>query len=563
MEAAKQAPYRTLKNMILASMIFVPAIPFFCAVSIGYYYFTSSLEKQTIATMDRIVGDHGSMIEMFLSERKADLALVANVYKFQQISRPETLKAVFKHLQDKSNAFVDLGVFDESGTHVAYVGPYELAGKNYKGTDWFKRVIERGYYISDIFLGYRKVPHFIIALTRQEDDRTWIIRATIDTLAFSEMVERVRIGKTGEAYIVNREGLFQSQRRSGGVLLEKDADSAMYLTPHQGIRILVKDDVQGESYLWATAWLKGGDWLLVVRQEKADAFRSLRSAAYLVILIAILGGVLIVGMAFYVTGRIIARMAAADKEKQELNQQLIIAGRLAEIGEMSAGFAHEINNPLQIIRAEQTLIETILGEMQETGELKEGENLAEVRDSVNQIKVQVDRCGAITQGILKFARQKEPVSARVDLRQYMDEIVALVAKKASVDGITIKQEIAEDVPAIQADPGQLQQVLVNLVNNAIDAITQTSRTQAGEIKVRAASTDGGVEISVSDNGSGISPQNMEKIFTPFFTTKPVGKGTGLGLPVCYGIIEKMGGSIRVSSQEGRGTTFTINLPAGG
>jgi two-component system NtrC family sensor kinase len=140
------------------------------------------------------------------------------------------------------------------------------------------------------------------------------------------------------------------------------------------------------------------------------------------------------------------------------------------------------------------------------------------------------------------------------------EWINLVRRKAGVEGITIKEEISLDVPVIQADSSQLQQVIVNLLNNAIDAIIERHGASGGElIVILQPSTNGRVIMSVKDNGSGISPENMEKIFTPFFTTKPVGKGTGLGLPICYGIITKMGGTIDVSSEKGEGTTFIISL----
>jgi len=244
-----------------------------------------------------------------------------------------------------------------------------------------------------------------------------------------------------------------------------------------------------------------------------------------------------------------------------LSQQLIIASRLAEIGEMSAGFAHQINNPLQIIHSEQSLIETILSDLCERGGLKESKDFKELEDSNHQIKVQIDRCAEITQAILKFARQKETVTREVDLRKFTPEVIGLFVRKAGVEGITIKKDFSVDVPLIHADVSQLQQVLVNLFNNAIDAIIERHGSEGGELKIGVRSTDGAVEITVTDNGCGISPENMEKIFTPFFTTKPIGKGTGLGLSVCYGIIDKMGGVIEFSTEKGKGTTFTIHLPA--
>ncbi|MFH1626033.1 MAG: ATP-binding protein [Pseudomonadota bacterium] len=552
--------YKTLRMKILTSMILVPVIPFILVIIIGFYYFTTSLQTKTISKMTRTVEDHCQMIRFFLNERKSDLQFIADSNTFSYLSQPESLKRVLYNLQKKSNAFVDLGVFNEAGIHVAYCGPYELAGKVYREAEWFKEVMKTGYYISDVFLGYRKVPHFVIALVKKEKRETWVIRATIDTLIFNTMVEKVRIGKTGEAYILNKDGLFQTERRSGGSLMEKDADNVHHLVAHTGVRTFVEKNATGEPYLYATTWLKDDNWLLVVRQGKADAFLALRSATYLVLLIGILGGGTIISTAFYMANRIIRQMERGDEEKSQLSQQLIIASRLAEIGEMSAGFAHEINNPLQIIRAEQTLIETILSDLQERDELKESEDTAELQDSLHQIKIQVDRCGEITQAVLKFARETESVPRTVDLKSFIPEVIGLVVRKAGVEGIAIAQEISDTIPPINADTSQLQQVLVNLLNNAIYAIVEQHGSSGGELRVGARSADARIEISVTDNGCGIGPENIEKIFTPFFTTKPVGKGTGLGLSVCYGIIDKMGGVIGVQSEKGKGTTFTIHLP---
>jgi two-component system NtrC family sensor kinase len=554
--------YAAMKRLILASMIVVPLILFIVILGIGYYYFTNSIQTSTISSMKRIVEDHRHMIDSFLMERKANLEFILNSYSFEYLAGPKRLDDVFAQLQNESSAFVDLGVFNEDGIHVAYQGPYKLTGKVYKEAAWFKEVIKKGYYISDIFLGYRRIPHFIIALMREDNGNKWVIRATIDTYIFNEMVKKVRIGKTGEAYILNSESIFQTERRSGGSLLAKDPDVVEHPTEHSGIKTFIKDDARGNKHLYATTWLKEKRWFLIVRQEKSDAFKALRSAGYMIALIMVIGGAGIVGIAFYEANRIVRRMERIDSEKDELGQQLVRASRLAEIGEMATGIAHEINNPLQIMKSEQTLIDVILEDLKEKGDIQESEDLKELEDSMAQIKLQIDRCSKITHAVLKFGRESEVISTDIDLGSFIPDIISMVENKANVEGITVTQEISEDIPSIQGDPGQLQQVLINLFNNAIDAIVERRGSEGGELAVGAdLKKDGKVEITVKDNGSGISPENLKKVFSPFFTTKPVGKGTGLGLSVCYGIIDSMGGVMEVSSQKGIGTMFTIDLPA--
>jgi two-component system NtrC family sensor kinase len=149
----------------------------------------------------------------------------------------------------------------------------------------------------------------------------------------------------------------------------------------------------------------------------------------------------------------------------------------------------------------------------------------------------------------------------VDLRTFIPEVTNMISKKASVHGIDLKMDIAKDTAIVQGDPGQLQQVLLNLYNNAMDAILDKHGSSGGKMEIKAG-TEGeeNVKIAVTDNGGGISPDHQKNIFSPFFTTKAVGKGTGLGLSVCYGIINNMGGTMEVSSKEMIGTTFTVRLP---
>ncbi len=558
----RQDPYANIKRTLLGIMILVPVIPFILVLIIGYYHFTTSLETNTISGMKRIVDDHRQMIEAFLKERRADLEFILNSYDFGELADPQTLYDIFQQLQRASNAFVDLGVFNEDGLHVTYQGPYKLIGRDYGEEPWFQEVIRKGVYISDIFTGFRRVPHFVIALKRKSPTMTWVVRATIDTYMFNDLVKRVRIGKTGEAYILNDQGVFQTERRSGGNLMGKDPDRIQETAQHRHIRTFIKKDAKGDEYLYATTWLEAKRWILVVRQEKADAFRALQSATYLIILIIVVGGTAIIAAAFYMTHHIVRRMESMDQEKDRLGEQLIRASRLAELGEMAAGFAHEINNPLQIMKSEQALIEAVLSELKEKGLLEESDDLNELEDSLRQINLQIDRCAQITSAILKFGRKSEPVSTDLDLGRFIPDVIGMISKKASVQGIRVTHRIQDRTPAIHGDPAHLQQVLLNLFNNAIDAIQKAHGAKGGELVIDAGSkNENQVQVSVRDNGCGISPENLKKVFAPFFTTKPVGKGTGLGLSVCYGIIDSMGGSMTVESEKGVGTTFHIVLPA--
>ncbi|MBW1866984.1 MAG: two-component sensor histidine kinase [Deltaproteobacteria bacterium] len=581
---------KRIRRLILTCMILVPAVSFLVSLTVAYYFFTTSIESTTIERMKRCVYDHCHMIDSFLQERRGDLEFAADSFTFDTIRQPGNLHDIFIRLQRNSIAFVDLGVFNADGVHVAYEGPYRLTGKVYKDAPWFEEVIKQGVYISDVFLGYRKIPHFIIAVARRENGRNWVIRATIDTLLFNDLVEKVRIGKTGEAYILNIAGIFQTERRSGGNLLEKDPDQLIYPAynagkdilpvtsaefqpdktfdpagcpvPEKGIKSFIEKDSTGNKYLYVTTWLKQKNWLMVVRQEKADAFKAFQTALFLVLMVALIGGAVIISVAFFLTGKIVRQMEQVDLEKSVLGDQLIRASRLAELGEMAAGFAHEINNPLQIIKSEQTLVETILADFKESGKLPPSEDLDDLEDSIKQIDLQIERCSKITHAILRFGRKDEFTPIDVDLQAFIPEVIDMVAQKARVNGIDLQQRISADIRPVFGDPAQLQQVLLNLFNNALHAIEERHGASGGNLLITIKNQDEKtVAIKVKDNGCGINPEDLVKIFSPFYTTKPVGQGTGLGLSVCYGIIENMGGTMTAESEPGQGTIFSINLPA--
>jgi two-component system NtrC family sensor kinase len=178
-------------------------------------------------------------------------------------------------------------------------------------------------------------------------------------------------------------------------------------------------------------------------------------------------------------------------------------------------------------------------------------------DAVNKIEYHVVRAKTVTHRLLGFARRMEPLTERLNINTVLDESIDFLENEARYRNIDIQTNYAPDLPLTTSDQSQLQQVFLNIINNAIDAIGKD-----GEINIntRPIKQTDRISIEISDNGPGMPKDVLQKIFDPFFTTKEVGKGTGLGLSISYSIIEKLGGRIMVASEEGQGTTFTIYLP---
>jgi two-component system NtrC family sensor kinase len=552
--------FKHTRRVILIRVLLVPFVPVMLVFGTLVYNFATTLRSQVEAELVRIADGHRDLIEQFLRERSADLEYVAAASTFDELSGGTRLAEAFANLQTGSRAFFDLGVIDAAGSHVAYVGPYDLRGKNYAEAEWFRQVQQKPVYISDVFRGYRNIPHFVIAVRRQEGDRAWYLRATIDTLFFNDLVENIRVGKTGEAYLINQAGVLQTPRRSGGSLMEVDPDYVLYQAETGAIASFSASGATGGRYLYATGKLSPTGWLLVVRQEIGDAYAPLVRAVLIALALIAAGGVAVVSTGYLLASGVANRLTMADIEKRQMGNQLIMAGKLAEVGEMSAGIAHEINNPLQVMKSEEALIRDIMSDMEAEGSLEECENARLLRDSIDQIDHQIDRCKHIVQGLLRFARESEIKIQPVDVAYLMAQIVGMVERQAQVENIRIAQRFDGDLPSVMSDSGQLQQVFLNLLNNAMYALRKRDNA---EIRITATQEDGTVVVAVADNGCGIAPENLEKIFLPFFTTKPVGQGTGLGLSTCFGIVENLGGQLSVTSELNVGSVFTVKIPVSG
>ena len=248
------------------------------------------------------------------------------------------------------------------------------------------------------------------------------------------------------------------------------------------------------------------------------------------------------------------RVQERTRELEQVHDQLIHAGKMAALGELAAGVAHEINNPLAIILTERQIL---LDMLEQTKDLDEGFK-KELMESLNQMDVQINRCKRITHNLLRFSRRTRSVIEKVDLNSFLEEVVELMEREARSSGIKFQTELDENLKPVLSDPSQLQQVFLNLITNAIDA---HDGKPYGTIRIstRADDEHQKVRIVFADTGSGIPKEVLNKIFDPFFTTKASTKGTGLGLAVSYGIIKKHGGNIEVTSTDEMGRLLAVGL----
>ncbi len=239
--------------------------------------------------------------------------------------------------------------------------------------------------------------------------------------------------------------------------------------------------------------------------------------------------------------------ARDDQLKEFARRKVMESERLAIVGQLAADVAHELNNPLQgIVTYSYLMLERLPPE-------------EACRTQVEKIASEATRCATIIRGLLDFSRPKKPQMRPEDLSTTIDECLSLVEDRAIFHNIEVVRDYEPHMPRAVMDPAQMQQVYMNLIINAAEAMDGAGRLT---VTTRHDAARGVVQASFRDTGRGISPENMSRIFDPFFTTKEVGHGTGLGLAISFGIVREHGGTITVESGEGAGTTFTVELPAG-
>ncbi len=238
------------------------------------------------------------------------------------------------------------------------------------------------------------------------------------------------------------------------------------------------------------------------------------------------------------------RVQERTQELQQVQDQLVRAGKMAALGELAAGVAHEINNPLTGVLTFSSLL------------LKKVDEAHPLKKDLENIVQQTTRCRNIVRGLLDFARQRKPDKKDWDIHTLLDRTVTLVENQARFQNIKIVKEFKTGIPMLFVDGDQIQQVFMNIIINAADAMAG----DGGTLTIKTNNKDGTAEVSFTDTGCGMTKENLSKLFAPFFTTKEIGKGTGLGLAISYGIIQSHGGDIEVESQVEKGSTFRIKLP---
>lgn len=582
--SARQIPVRALRTSRISMLVGGGLV----LVALGVFTLVASQYAAThlrVQAMERAADEaraQGAQVSAFLEAIRDDVRLLAETSTLPQLRSSWQLGQRLAVLQKlRGGTYVDVSLLDATGDVLAYAGPYTLQQVGYGMQDWFAATLSRGQAVSSVMAGHRGVEHLVVAVRLHRGTRDYVLRATVDALALDRAVDRPAVQDNGVSttFILNARAEQQTQLPSEALSRffatqqgwappgtgQSDQASATSLQPDGAgplagsgtyVPPIFVDESRTPALVFATTSLKDGDWLLVCQTPARQLFATVHSVRWRLILGGLSATLLAMAGLAVLGWRVRTLLSHAAREREHISEQVIEAGKLASLGELAAGIAHEINNPVAVMLEEAGWVEDLLDE----DGLASAEHRGEAERSLAQIRRQGGRCREITQKLLSFARRAGSESREIDVNAVVEDMVGLARRKTRGGSVRVAASLAHNLPLLDGSESELQQVVLNLLNNAIDAVNDTS--EGGQVRVSTRLLEGGqrVTIAVSDTGHGIARANLSRVFDPFFTTKPVGQGTGLGLSICYGIIKNMGGDISVDSTPGEGTVFSIVLP---
>ena len=540
--------YQSLRRKIVGLMAVVSVVPLLLMAAINYYEYRAALGREIQNPLRVLLSKTKNSFELFLAERTSTVSFIASAYPFEELAQEKSLKHIFKVMSQVFDGFVDLGLIDENGVQVSYAGPYSLAGKNYAEQSWFSQVMIRGTYISDVFMGYRHFPHMVIAVRHMDESgKNWVVRATIDTSRFDRLIAAMSLEPDSDAFLLNKEGILQTSSTFFGKVLER---FPMAMPPQAfEAKLIETQDIKGEDIYLAYSYFPESDFVLMAVKPRGSVLKTWYMVKGDLLFIFVLGVSAIFLVVYKMTDLLIRRMRESEERRELAFRQVEHAQKLSSIGRLAAGVAHEINNPLAAINEKAGLMKDLLGLRPDFPDREKFITLADA------ILKSIRRCRDITHRMLGFARRMDVSYEELDINEVLADTLTFLDQEAKHRGVVIDRQLDESLPRILSDRGQLQQVFLNILNNALAAVPDDGRI---EVKTGEASPET-LAISFRDNGCGMSQDTLEHVFEPFFTTKK-GAGTGLGLSITYGIIKKLGGDIAVTSKIGEGTLFTVYLP---
>jgi len=450
----KKHYYRAITRRLLIAFFCLSIVPI---VSFAWIM-KDSVEETNVVKLTELatstIEHRTEVIAEFLKSKIDLLSMLVSLYPEDFFFNPKNVERLFLAMNTQGD-IVDLQVIDVTGTQHAYVGPYRarIEGKKYDDALWFRETLISGVHVSDVFTGYRNTPHFVVAVT--DPLKNYVLRATINSSIFNSLLHSAQLGPHGDAFIVNRAGELQTPSLLGKTELS-EMDRKLISFENLSASLVTATDI------YTARLLDKGHWLLILKANIADSLDYYLRLRDRIILIVIVISLISIAAATCTSLILSRNFERSDREYAALSLQLVQVEKMATVGRLAAGIAHEINNPLQMITNQAGWI----GELLPDEDPALVKNFGEYQKAVEQIKHHVRRAGTITHRLLGFSRKMSSQKEKVQINDLLEETVSFVEREAGYNNITIVRQLAENLPGTMTDGPQLQQVFLNLINNA-------------------------------------------------------------------------------------------------
>jgi len=545
-----------LRVNLIIILILISSVPLVLFAIVVYRKEADLVRKKVLSHLKSIVAQNSLMVDEFRLERMRDLSLLAATI---EAHGGECDRIHLKLMHKDRTIYKHIFFADKEGKIRCKTGKGHLFERGLVNQAWFKAAAKGKPFMGELTSreGKDRYDLLLSVPVRMANGTTiGVAGAIVDFDNIASIMKNTGIGQTGEIYILNKDGVFltstQVEEGRSGERMEPELFAGYFkeVGPNEYI------DYRGKKVVRVFKKLSDSNWYLVGEQDATEVFKDVANlrnlfAGFVALLIA-----LITLIGYLISRKIVHLLKSAYEQKKELEIQVIQKDKLASMGLLTAGIAHELNTPL----ASALLYTQMLKE--------DARNTWPVAlEKLSSIEGEIKRGSKIVKNLLDFSRQSQTDTVTTDVNEVLGKLLDISEQLCSDRGIEIKRTFEKKLPLVKGNANILHQVFMNIVANAVDAMEKGGTLS---VLTRHIASLHKTVIEIQDTGTGIPEELLGDVFDPFFTTKPSGEGTGLGLAISYSMVRKMGGNIRATSTcatensypyQPTGTTFTIELPA--
>jgi len=541
----QQTQKRLTRTIILSS-----AIPAFLVAAGALLFALAGAEQEYRRVASEEIVFHAEAYSREVQSKLKSALSTLEAFDIVHDSRNlDSMDTFFAKTKTAHDWIEGMAVVDESGAKTFSIGsPAELP-ESALTSGHVSEGLGRSIVMTEVYTPTSGPAHFFIVIRNLGTGQAVYLSA--NAVEFSSTLDKVRFGRTGEVFLVNRSGVLQTRSVMHGGILDVTDEQLVLEQPEAGT-IRTREWKGTRMWYAVTPITANPDWILVAQRDEREILQAHETWIKRFAVFGIVGLALLAASVALSARRTSRIQTLIEEERTLLADHQLQVQKLDAISQLGVGIAHEVNNPLAIIGEEAGWMQDIL----KRDALQDVPGSNELRDSLRQITTQIGRCREITLKLLSFGGKSDGIIRDVDINALVSDTITLRRREASKKNIEIEEKPATHLPVVHTEPTLLRQLLLNLINNSMDAMPEGGRITISTRKAE----QGGVVLNIRDTGFGIPEENMHRLFEPFFTTKPPGKGAGLGLSMCHGILQRIGGEIFVTSKPGQGTSFTVELP---